>query len=251
MRRWLVLLGLLYASISVSFAADNPELRVGITPFSPPFVIQSNLETFYGFDISTMDYVCKALERKCVYIPLDYDDLIEATHLGLVDVAIGSIIITVTRSQFVLLSIPYLPSNGQFIGKMDFEAKNPFNFQSLGGLSIGVLKGSKFEDNLVNIQAKQKPKIIEYDKDSNMIEALRMGRIDLAFVSEPKARYWNSHSGGLFKKVGKPFYVGYGFSIAVNPNDPMLLRDVNAALLRYQESSDFKQNYDMYFRADF
>jgi|GEM_PF-846921 len=251
MRRWLVLLGLLYASISVSFAADIEELRVGITPFSPPFVIQSNLETFYGFDISTMDYVCTALEKKCVYIPLDYDDLIEATHLGLVDVAIGSIVITITRSQFVLLSIPYLPSNGQFIGKMDFNHEKPFNFQSLGGLSVGVLKGSKFEDNLLHIQAEKKPKIIEYEKDSDMVEALRIGRIDLAFVGEPKARYWSNHSGGQFKRIGKPFYVGYGFSIAVNPNDPILLRDVNAALIRYRESSDFKQNYDMYFRADF
>lgn len=234
----------------LSFAENEP-LRVGIPAFSPPFVMQSNPQTFYGFDIATIDFVCKKLERKCEYYPMNFHELLPAIRAQQIDTAIGGIILTLKRSRNMSFSIPYLPSEGQFISLSSFELRKDFDLRHITKERIGILDGSAFERSLRRLYSSKNPPLVEFQQDSQMIESLRAGRINLALLSGPKARYWSSNAGGLFKMVGNPFSIGFGFVIAINPEDVDLQKQINATLIEYHQSELFKQNYNMYIRSSF
>jgi polar amino acid transport system substrate-binding protein len=250
MKKYIVLSLLLMCSSFLTHAADKPPLRVGVVAFAPPFVMQSSHQEFYGFDIATMHYVCTHLKRQCNYIPMALDELMLAVETGDVDLGIGGIIITLQRSRLVRFSTPYLPSDGQFITSVKTNIKPPFNLKQLSGKRIGTLNGSAFERTVRFMEIK-KPHLVSFERDGELIDALRAQSIKLALLSVPKAHYWMSNSSGLFKPIGEPFPVGFGFSVAIAPNQPTLTQDLNAAMFAYHASDDFKHNYNVYFKNEF
>jgi polar amino acid transport system substrate-binding protein len=250
MKKHIVLSLLLMCSSLLTHAADEPPLRVGVVAFAPPFVMQSSDQEFYGFDIATMHYICTHLKRQCNYIPMTLDELMLAVETGDVDLGVGGIVITLKRSRLVRFSTPYLPSEGQFITSSKTNIKPPFSLKQLAGKRIGTLNGSAFE-RTVRFMDIQKPRLVAFERDSELIDALRAKSIKLALLSVPKAHYWMSNSSGLFKPIGKPFPVGFGFSVAINPNRTELTQAINHAIFTYHEGNDFKHNYNIYFKNDF
>lgn len=242
---------LLLCLFSLSSHAENPPLRVAIAAFAPPFVMQSAEEAYYGFDVATVEYLCKELDRKCEYIPMNFDDLFNAVLNEEADIAIGGIIITIKRARMVRFSAPYLVSKGQFLATNKFKTTEPFDLSQLNKKRIGVLNDSAFERTVKFMDGVDKPRLITFERDSQMIDALRANAINVALLSVPKARYWRSNSAGLFKTVGNPFPVGFGFAAAINPKNRDLIKAINIAILQYQDSEAFKQNYNMYFNNKF
>ena len=229
---------------------DNPPLRVALTAFSPPFVMQTADHTFYGFDIATIAYVCEKIKRRCQYIPMAFESLLPALENQKADVALGGIIMTVDRSKRVQFSMPYLVSKGQFIGTEKAKITPPFHLDDLAGKEVGILEDSAFERTVFFMRAK-KPILISFQEDDDIIHALNHQVISLALLNLPKARYWQSNSSNLFKKIGDPFPVGFGFAIAIRPNATGLVNEIDSALLDYQESDAFKTNYDLYIKSKF
>ncbi len=248
MKKWLVCCLLLCCS-NLSFAESQP-LRVAVVAFSPPFAMQSTSEHFYGFDIATIEYVCQHIKRRCEYIPMDFDKLFEALLNEEADVAIGGIIITLQRARMVRFSTPYMVSKAQFITNQDTPIQPPFTLEKLGGKRVGALEGGSLE-RMIKFSSKKKPNLIKFKQDSDIIDALKNNRIQFAILSAPKAHYWKSNSAGSFKSVGKPFPVGFGFAVAINPRDQELIKKVDLALFDYQDSDSYKENYNLYFLHDF
>ena len=139
MKKWLIFC-LIFCSSHVLYAKNQP-LRVAVAAFSPPFVMQTTKDHFYGFDIATIEYVCQKLERRCEYIPMDIDGLLPSLVAQEADVAIGGIIITLKRSRMVRFSTPYMVSKAQFIANQDTPIDSPFKLSHLGGKRVGVLDG--------------------------------------------------------------------------------------------------------------
>jgi ABC-type amino acid transport substrate-binding protein len=247
MKKWM--LSCLLFCFSYPLCAENPPLRVAVAAFSPPFVMRSADKHFYGFDISTIEYVCQKLERRCEYIPMAFENLLPALETQKADVAVGGIIMTLKRAQKVRFSTPYLVSKAQFIGTAKADIKPPFHLESLAGKRVGVLSDGAFE-RTIRFMTMKKPTLIPFKQDNEVIHALNSNKISLALLSLPKARYWRSNSAGLFKKFGDPFPVGFGFAIAVNPNQAELIKNIDIALLDYQESNAFKKNYNLYIKSN-
>ncbi len=247
-KKWLTFCFVL--CFSHTLYAEKPPLRVAVAAFSPPFVMQSGKEHFYGFDIATIEYVCKRLERRCEYIPMNFDALLPSLLAQKADVAIGGIIMTLKRSKQVQFSTPYMVSKVQFITTKDTPLNASFNLEQLAKKRIGALEGGALE-RLIRFSKNKKPNLVFFKQDTSIINALREKHIQFAILSAPKAHYWRSNSAGLFKNVGKPFPVGFGFAVAINPADIELIKQVDLALLDYQDSDDYKQNYNLYFRHEF
>ena len=74
-------LGLLWTLGSFADEQTNPPLRVAVNPFLPPFVMQTNNNEFFGFDIGLMNYLCKSLQRECKYMPMSIDQIFSAVHV--------------------------------------------------------------------------------------------------------------------------------------------------------------------------
>jgi polar amino acid transport system substrate-binding protein len=248
MKKWLV--SCLIFCFSHAIYAENPPLRVAVAAFSPPFVMRSTGQNFYGFDIETIEYVCQKLERRCEYIPMAFDSLLPTLQAQKADVAIGGIIITLKRSKIVRLSTPYLVSEAQFIATDKVNITPPFHMNQLAGKRVGVLRDGAFE-RTVRFMDIKKPKLILFNQDNELIHALNLKQISFALLSRPKAHYWRSNASGLFKNIGGPFPVGFGFAIAINPKETALVQQINLALLDYQNSEAFKKNYNLYLKSGF
>ncbi|MDF1684121.1 MAG: transporter substrate-binding domain-containing protein [Legionellaceae bacterium] len=241
---------LFLACLTQSLFAQNTPLRIAIPSFAPPFVMRDSINQYYGFDIATIDYICNTFNRPCEYLPMNADDLLPALQSKQADIAIGGIIITVRNARRVRFSTPYMVSKALFITTNQAPFTSPFTIKQLSGKRIGVLNGSAFEETLSDMKL-YKPRIIKFERDGDIIEALNANTIDIALLGQLQVNYWQIHSNNQLKKIGRPFPVGLGFSIAMMPDDLPLRRALNNAVIQYQESKDYIRNYNLYFPESF
>ena len=249
MKKYVVALILLTCFLQSAFA-QKPPLRVAIDSLSPPFVMQSDYDKYYGFDIATMEYICRTLERPCEYLRMNADNLIPALQTAQADIAIGGLVMTLQNARRVRFSTPYMISKAQFITNDQASFTDPFKINQLRDKRIGVLEGSAFEQIVASMRV-NKTRIITFKRDSDIIAALRANTLDIALLSFLQANYWEMHSNNMLKPIGRAFPVGLGFSIAITPGNEALVREINAAIAEYQESTDYKRNYNLYFPEKF
>ena len=146
--------------MSQSYAV-NPPLRVAVSHFMPPFVIQGANQQFYGFDIAMMGFICARLERHCQFYPMSFDKLLDAVINKKADVAVSSITITADRAELVNFSTPYLPSRSRFVATTEL-ASAKYTPTLLDNKKIGVQKGTIFANQIKSINIKN-PTITYFD----------------------------------------------------------------------------------------
>jgi ABC-type amino acid transport substrate-binding protein len=225
-------------------ADELPPLRVAILSFAAPYVMQGNNQQFYGFDISMMTYVCKTLHRKCEYTPMSLKQIYTAILNKQVDLGVNTIIISADKMQYIEMSMPYMLSNGQFIGATEL-AQQPFSHQLLDNHRIGVIANSSFETYLRTLPI-HNPRVLTFDSTDQIIDALRNNRIQFGFLDSHIVQYWQNNSSGFLHGLGEPFPVGNGLGIVANIDNHALIQEVNHALVEYQSSGQFKQDYQLY-----
>ena len=229
---------------STIFAQGIP-LNVGIETFDPPFVIQSANKELYGFDVDMMNNLCKIINRTCQFHVMRFEQLLDAVATQKMDVAVSSITITPQRSKLVNFSLPYLLSYSRFLERKSTPNK-PFSLALLNNKKIGLEKGTIFQDQLTAMGVKN-PIIKEYNSVDDQLNALSNKAVDIVLLDNATAIYWASNSSDTFKLVGPAYKYGYGYGIAINPYETNLVTEINRALVQYQNSIDYKQNYNRYF----
>lgn len=227
-------------------AQGNP-LIVAVDPVDPPFVMQATDNHFYGYDISLIEYICKTLQRSCQFVPTRFDKILDAVKTKQVDLAISSITITPERAAIVNFSLPYLISKARFIGPKKF-ANRPFRLALMNGKKIGMTEGSIFPEVIQKMGIKT-PIIVPFTNLNKLIEALYRDKINFALLDEPTALFWQAQSARKLAVLGQSFSYGVGLGIAVHRDNLVLLNAINNALLKYQESDDFKINYHTYITS--
>lgn len=100
-------------------------LIIGTLPFNPPFETVTKKNMFLGLDIEIMQAVCASLKASCQFKALRFPEIFEQIDSGEIDLGIAAIIIDKLRMQKYSLSIPYLPSNAQFIVNHNSTLKDP------------------------------------------------------------------------------------------------------------------------------
>ncbi len=225
-------------------AAGEP-LNVGIDSYTPPFVMEDSTKNFYGFDIDMITTLCKSIQRTCHFIPMKFEDLLEAVSAKKVDIAVSSITITAERAKDVNFSAPYLLSYSRFLTIHNSESHQPFTLGLLKNKKIGVVVATVFKDQIKEMGIIN-PTVIEYPSTEVMLEALGNHKLDFVLFDNPTALYWEANSSGAFTVIGQPFLYGYGLGIAVNQTEKNLLVQVNQALAQFQKSEEFKMAYTRY-----
>ena len=225
-------------------ALENSPLLIATAQFSPPFVLRGGHKQLYGFDIAVMTALCKRMNRACLFTPVSDDQLIDNVFTQKADLAIGGITIGEKNHKMISFSEPYLPSESRFIA-LSTLADKPFSFSLLANKKIGVVSGSIFNDQIKRLPIDH-PTIITFSRDNNMIEALASKNIDVGFLDNGPAIYWQNRSAERIKAFGKPMRMGSSYGIALSRTKTKLLRALNAALLDYQKSDEFKQDYQVY-----
>jgi len=99
---------LLALSISSQVHAQEAQtpLKVGITNV-PPFVIQTDDGRWDGISIDLWEEIAKGMERKFEWVPLSFNELLEAVENGDIDIAVGALTMTADREARFDFSHPF------------------------------------------------------------------------------------------------------------------------------------------------
>lgn len=228
---------------SITSAQAAKPLRIATTQLFYPFVIKA-ANQLYGFDIAMMTYICEQVQRECKYEIMPFSQLLPSIADKKADLAVSAITITADRAQIVNFSTPYLVSEISFLAQSTI-GKRQIDVTFLSSAKIATLAGTIMDDAVKSLGVVN-PNITHFNSEPDMIEALIDGIVDLALLDAPTATYWQGHSAGALVAIGKPFPYGFGLGIAVNKEEIDLLNQINAAVLKYQNSNNFKIDYGMY-----
>lgn len=230
--------------VSSSLFAANASLVIGTESFAPPFVMQGSNNKIYGFDIDMMSKLCQIINKTCIFKIMPFEQLLPAVAAKKIDAAISSITITPERATTVNFSLPYLVSYSRFLERTSSNT-NKFTLANLNNKTIGLEKGTIFLEELHTLRIKT-ANIKEYPDVDSQLAALSNNEIDIIILDNPTAVYWASNSSNTFQLAGPRYVYGFGLGIAINKTEVDLLREINRALLEYQNSNAFKLNYNKY-----
>lgn len=216
-------------------------LRVGTDYFFPPYVISGHPD-YTGFDVEFMREVCKIIERKCVFKPMEFSALFPAITQGKIDVAIDAITITPTRQKQYLFSYPYMLSYGIFMVRM----KSPIeSYKDIPGKTVGVIDGTLFRHVVIEEYGNE-VKIKGFNHIDNLVEALKNGTVDIVLIDVSAANYWRIHSAHQFRRVGDSLKVGFGLGIMTQRHNYQLVNKINKAIVQIENQGIFTKLYNRY-----
>lgn len=235
---------ILFSEIIKADNLNSEPLRVSVTYFTPPFIITSGFKNFTGFDMNMMTYVCYHLKRACEYRAMAFEELLPSITSKQADIAVSGIIITSNRLLQVGMSNPYLVSASRLITYQENDI-NELTDAALENKKIGVEKGSVFGEQVKNWNIKG-VEIIEFSSENDEIQSVAQHNIDFAVMDNYSSIYWVKNSQNKLKLLGNPIVYGYGYGIAIDPNNPDLIDQVNDAIKTYLKSGLYTENYNLY-----
>lgn len=240
MRLFLLICVLCFISL-----AHAETLVIGTPPFSPPFEMAAdNKGELIGFSIEIVSNICKRLDKQYRFQLIHFNKIMDSILRGYIDMAVGNITITQEREQFVAFSLPYLPSEAQFIRKRsDHSVESTKDFE---GKTIGIERTSVFEAYLKK-HYNDSVKITNYTLISDIMSALESGNIEVALLDKETANFWVANNSNVFELIGEPIPIGLGIGIMLNKNNSQLLAGINQSLLDMQSDGTYLKIYNAYF----
>jgi arginine transport system substrate-binding protein len=223
----------------------NMKIRFGMTYFYPPFVSSSQSSYIHGFDIDVAKAICQNLNAECTFTVEPFNQLFADLQQNKFDAIMGALSITPQRQASITFTQPYLKSNMSYV---TLTANNNLNPDNLQGQKIGVQKDSTFY-NYINQKYANKIKLVTYNTNEELINALSNKEIDVVAIDTPVAKYWVGYSTGLFKLLGAPISMPFdqGYGIGVKKDNAALLKSLNNALLTIMRNGTFDKIKQHYF----
>ena len=219
-------------------------LIIGTTSQNPPFnSLADQKDHFYGFDIDMMAEICKRIHLQCKFKPIVFNDLFTELDAGNINLAIAAIIITPSRQEHFLFSLPYLESNAQFMSQLQSTINGPNDIISK---KVGTRRGTPFEELALKIY-NDKINIVEVSDIPDLMDGLNDKTMDVVLMDAEAAKHWFLNNSNLYKLIGNPIPVGNGYGIMANKTDAKLVSQINQALLHIESDGTYLKIYTRYF----
>jgi len=189
MKRFFLLLTAVLMALGIAACSktDSKEIKVAVSPASPPMVFEQNGK-IVGADMDIFEGYCKA--RNCTFkvTPYDWQGMLGAVSSGQADVAFSGISITDKRKEVMDFSQPYY-DNAWHLVSMKNRNIQIKDLSELKKYKIGYPRGMAYDD-LIRNELEPKgyyslSKVKLYPSYTEVITDLQNGNIDLAFIEEP------------------------------------------------------------------
>jgi ABC-type amino acid transport substrate-binding protein len=119
---------------------ESGVLRVGYDPDGLPFTYFSETGELIGFDVDMAQLLAREMKVKLEFVPIDRATLAEQLDSGVVDVAMGGLVMTTPRLEKITFSAPYFETTVGFIvpdyRRSDFATAEAI--RELTDLRIGI-----------------------------------------------------------------------------------------------------------------
>lgn len=163
-------------------------IKIGLEDSFPPMEFRDSKNELKGFDIDLANEIGKKLGVKTEFVPTDFNGIILALKTGKFDAVISGLSITDERKKEIAFSDPYLMNSQIIIVKNGNTAIK--KSEDLKGKTVGVGLGTTSENVAAKLQGLKEVK--KYDKTTEELQDLLIGRIDAVIVDEPVGRYYLS-----------------------------------------------------------
>ncbi len=219
-------------------AANPAILRVGITPNLPPMIFKQDGQ-FVGVEAELAQALGHDLGRQVVFVPLKWEDQIDALNEDRIDIIMSSMSITPARRYQVAFTNPYLKVGQMALVRSEDKYKFMFNLAGVATRGIGVKPGTTAEQ-LVR-QEYPRAKVKYYPAGEDAASALASRNVDLFISDSPMIWYLGSRyeSKGLTvaPMVLTEEYLGWG----VRRTNDRLRDAANAFLQRSLENGNLNR----------
>ena len=160
-------------TLGMAMPASAKEIRVAVSPASPPNLFEENGQT-KGMDLEIFEGYCQARDCSLKITSYDWQGMLGAVVSGQADVAFSGISITDKRKEQVSFAGPYFIAGQDLLVRADDTTIT--GVDSLAGKKLCSVKGSTSATNVqkkvpgVNLQ--------EYNTYTLCVDALKAGNVD-------------------------------------------------------------------------
>ena len=222
--------------------AQGKTFTYALTGLYPPFSYRDGAR-LTGFDVDIGRALAKQMGVKGQPVAQPWQTLIAALKANRFEAIIGSMAITPARQKAVNFSDPYYESGAQAFVRANSSIKS---LDDLRGKTIGVLVSSTFEKN-----ARQYTNHIKtYTDDVTALHDLTVpGRLDAVITDQLVGENAIMKANLPVKRLGDPISLDK-IGIAVNKNNPELLKQINKALAAIKANGKYAEVSKRYFGRD-
>lgn len=210
-------------------------IRVAVLPDFPPWAVQKSDGSFEGFEIDIAKDLAKSLGVKLKLVPTSGDSRLPLLKSNRVDVNISAWTATDERAQTVGFTIPY---DAHGAGVLSKKGANIKSYKDIAGKSVSVARGST-NDTIVT---KDYPtaKVVRFDAISDVISAVKTGKVDVAVESSYTVAQAAKDDSGL-QAISNPPLDPQLVSMGVLQNDQVWMNYLNNFIRNFIASGEDDQ----------
>jgi arginine transport system substrate-binding protein len=229
--------------------SNADSLVIGTDQTNPPMATKTDSAShFIGFEVDIMNEICFRLHLTCIYKAVVTNKIIQKLESKEIDLAISSIIIPNIPIEGLIFSLPYLPSNAQF---MTLKSSSIKSFLEISHKTIGVSFGAFQEDLTSDMFLKHifnsSLKIKGYQNIADLLSALNNRKVDIIFANQVAADYWYYNNTSLYKFIGEPIHTGNGYGILATVKYQDLIQDINTTIHQIMADGTYDRLNERYF----
>lgn len=202
------------------------KIVVGMDDTFPPMEYRDEANNLKGFDIDLANELGKRLNIQFEFMPTDWNGVIQSLKSKRFDIILSALSITPEREQEIAFSRPYMAGGQIIVVKKD--NKNINSREDLKGKVVGLQLGSTAEAAVKDIEGSIK-QVKKYDKNTEALQDLAIGRLDAVVVDELVGRYYIKDKSAEFRILKEQLSkedTGIGF----RKEDTQLRDEFNKAL---------------------
>jgi len=208
---------------------EKGKFIVGLDDGFPPMGFRDEQGKIVGFDIDLAKEAAKRMGVKVEFKPVDWDGVLLTLNNGEIDMIWNGLTITPERQKQIAFSKPYLTDRQIIVVKKDNTSIK--NKKDLANKVIGLQLGSSSESALNSDQATVKTikEIKKYEKNTEALTDLKVGRVDAVIVDEVVGRYYIAKQANQFTVLNDNFGEE-SFGVGIKQTDKALVAELDKIL---------------------
>lgn len=231
---------------SLKKVMDAKRLVLGLDDNYPPMGYTDDSGEIVGFDIDLAQEVCQRLDISLVKQPIQWDEKEKELNNGTIDCIWNGLSVTPERAESMCLSKPYFRNELVLVVMSDSDIKNA---KDIKGKKVGVQSGSTPQKYLETSWQEPDITIETFGNNMELMQSLKQGDVDAAFVCSINAYYFISMSEERFFVLPDSF-CEEELAIGFRKNDQALCHKVEDIIGEMKADGTLKKISEKWFDSD-
>ena len=231
---------------------EDPEdtLVVGTTGMVQPFSYYKDNQV-WGFDIEMATRLASWLGTGIEFRIYDFDGVIAAARTGVIDCIMTNLNITPERQEVIDFSTPIYTTETAMLVKAPEAAEAApaiTELSQLNGGRLGIMTGTTFDDLADQFFTDTQKSY--YNAYTDMVEAIRQGKLDGFLMDEPTAAVLCARAGGVHYLPEMLTHENYAIAFPKTDEGAALRDELNDYLAQLRENGTLEEILDVWTGAD-